>query len=606
MLGAAIVDGGINFAIAYAMYHGQDNVTMWDINHNTVAGDFGVTTFIQGILTMIIVSSMVHLDVRKGTLVKPLASPWPTWVDESAAEGEEVVKGSPTNDLLNFAATPSFGAFCQKLFWTVWKGAVISAIYFFPFWGITVAAVAPRWSSRNMAHTWTPMIIKLVYGFTLGLLMNPIIALLAMGSVERVREQRVKDERVEPVMQERERRRVEGIEGNTKAEKVVDARLDPIDCTTMSTLPIELVIPILCDQSLLGDHRTLGACCLASRAFNAIATPRLYAHLTVPVEAMVFAMSSPGTVDRDEVRETREYRLAKLLLDRPELAKQVRHLAISKAKVNGSGTIIYGSSTRKLCDFVAKLPGVDKISVVDLNIYDSENLAPVLSATAKDLLELHYQKGTTSSPPSLPSLKHLSFSQGGDRWLRGPAPSWQLESLTLLDRRLKASFVPFDFLTSSSHTSLTHLTFERWSPLPQVDFGVFTNLGFLEIRLGVGPENAHGVATFVDAGGLLHVLQSCQRIKELRLGLACRGSDVVENPVWGSVRAERVLDSVPNSVETLVFRTKYDPWKMRTRLEDRTWLPRLRRFAFDDTLSSRDEEGVRKKCEARGVELFLL
>jgi len=73
MLGAAIIDGGANFGVACvpsplalpslqkltptlplarrcAMYRTakpQDTITMWDIRHNTIAGDVAVTVFIQ-------------------------------------------------------------------------------------------------------------------------------------------------------------------------------------------------------------------------------------------------------------------------------------------------------------------------------------------------------------------------------------------------------------------------------------------------------------------------------------------------------------------------------------------------------------------------------
>lgn len=72
-----------------------DTITMWDISHNTIAGDVAVTVFIQvrrsssrfskvvltalslqGILTFVIASGMVHVDQRKGKIA---AFPYP-WV----------------------------------------------------------------------------------------------------------------------------------------------------------------------------------------------------------------------------------------------------------------------------------------------------------------------------------------------------------------------------------------------------------------------------------------------------------------------------------------------------------------------------------------------
>lgn len=47
-----------------------------------------------------------------------------------------------------------------------------------------------------MAHTWIPQIIKLIYGFVLGLLMNPLCCLIAMGSEDSVRHHRAEVQRL--------------------------------------------------------------------------------------------------------------------------------------------------------------------------------------------------------------------------------------------------------------------------------------------------------------------------------------------------------------------------------------------------------------------------
>lgn len=44
-IGAAILDGAINFGIATAMYRSQEHVTLWVLAENTIAGDMGVTTY---------------------------------------------------------------------------------------------------------------------------------------------------------------------------------------------------------------------------------------------------------------------------------------------------------------------------------------------------------------------------------------------------------------------------------------------------------------------------------------------------------------------------------------------------------------------------------
>lgn len=43
-------------------------------------------------------------------------------------------------------------------------GSVLSALYFLVLWPITIAIIAPIWGGKNMAHTWVPEAIKLVFG----------------------------------------------------------------------------------------------------------------------------------------------------------------------------------------------------------------------------------------------------------------------------------------------------------------------------------------------------------------------------------------------------------------------------------------------------------
>ncbi|SCV71684.1 BQ2448_3272 [Microbotryum intermedium] len=224
-IGAAILDGGINFGIACAMYRGQDNVTVWDIRHNTIAGDCGVTVFIQGILSFVIASSLVHLDMRKGTII-PFSRPWP---DTTLSPNElfpiqdppssrphgalyraflqrpslrrslRIFQGSDSNDL--FARGLSAKVWFKRLRRTVWQGAVLSALFFLLWWPITIAVIAPIWGGRNMAHTWVPQIIKLVFAFVLGFFQNPIIACIALGAEDSVRthEQQAHEEHVRQV-----------------------------------------------------------------------------------------------------------------------------------------------------------------------------------------------------------------------------------------------------------------------------------------------------------------------------------------------------------------------------------------------------------------------
>ncbi|GAA6044194.1 hypothetical protein JCM8097_006807 [Rhodosporidiobolus ruineniae] len=215
MVGAAVIDGAANFAVACAMYRTidpNDTILMWPIAHNTIAGDCAVTTFIQGILTFVISSGMVHVDMRHGGIA---AFPYP-WPDQrfaviSGKDPEEAAttrqrlwrtfhsrhglgrglhffSGSHVNDVFDTSLT--WREFCVRLFWSVWKGSVLSALYFLVFWPITIAIIAPIWGGRDMAHTWTPEIIKLIYGALLGLFQTPLCAMIALGSEDSVRKHR--------------------------------------------------------------------------------------------------------------------------------------------------------------------------------------------------------------------------------------------------------------------------------------------------------------------------------------------------------------------------------------------------------------------------------
>ncbi|KDE04324.1 hypothetical protein MVLG_05205 [Microbotryum lychnidis-dioicae p1A1 Lamole] len=210
-IGAAILDGGINFGIACAMYRSQNNITVWDINHNTIAGDCAVTVFIQGILSFVIASSFVHADIRNG-MITPFSRTWP---DTTLSPNEpfpiqeplstrprgaiyrafhqrpslrrwlRIFQGSHSNDLL-VRGVPAKVWF-KRLGRTIWQGAVLSAVFFLAWWPITIAIIAPIWGGRNMAHTWVPQIIKLVFAFVLGFFQNPIIACIALGAEDSVR-----------------------------------------------------------------------------------------------------------------------------------------------------------------------------------------------------------------------------------------------------------------------------------------------------------------------------------------------------------------------------------------------------------------------------------
>ncbi|SNX82570.1 uncharacterized protein MEPE_01276 [Melanopsichium pennsylvanicum] len=221
---AAIISGGINFGVAVAMYRKKNDVDLWTFSKQTVAGDMGVTVIIQQIVSFIITSSLVHHDLYAGP-IGPLRRPWPpllhlastpqpqgSWlgvrmpqdVDADAkplymgkAEGKgkisgywwwfvrTVLTGSERNDLL--AAGISWRQRLERLVWTAAQGFFLCVLTFWWYWPIAIAIVAPIYGGKQLAHTWVPPIIKLLYGAIMSLLTNPIMALMAMGAESSVR-----------------------------------------------------------------------------------------------------------------------------------------------------------------------------------------------------------------------------------------------------------------------------------------------------------------------------------------------------------------------------------------------------------------------------------
>ncbi|ORX33414.1 hypothetical protein BD324DRAFT_639705 [Kockovaella imperatae] len=226
-IGAGLIDGGINFAIAYAMYHSQDTILMWVLKHNTIAGDLGVTPIITCAVSMLITSTLVHTDLHSHAIA-PLPFVYPhvehlpdprqifdkslrssaTKVDEKKAsvESSDTTLDRPRSDLtwakggikfwywmlvrFVFEGTEK-NMICAKLpvrawfgrvGWTAAQGAAIGIIFGFPLWCLAIVILGPIYKTNNIPNKWAPQVIKLVYGAIVGWVTNPIIAVLALGS----------------------------------------------------------------------------------------------------------------------------------------------------------------------------------------------------------------------------------------------------------------------------------------------------------------------------------------------------------------------------------------------------------------------------------------
>ncbi|KAL7418202.1 hypothetical protein BDY24DRAFT_411300 [Mrakia frigida] len=220
-IGAGLIDGGINFAIAYAMYHSQSDVRMWVFSKNTLAGDLGVTCLIQTAVSMLISSTLVHSDIHHSA-IKPLpfvyphvlhlpdpATLWQSSSDEHndnspPSDSSEKPTSSPKSKpkegrlgyywrmLLRFTfegterniileacgARDWFG----RVGWTILQGLSLAVFFGLPLWLLAIVILGPIYKGGNVGNKWAPQVIKFVFAFLLGILTNPIIALMALGS----------------------------------------------------------------------------------------------------------------------------------------------------------------------------------------------------------------------------------------------------------------------------------------------------------------------------------------------------------------------------------------------------------------------------------------
>ncbi|KAI0168895.1 hypothetical protein GGR52DRAFT_495988 [Hypoxylon sp. FL1284] len=171
-VGAMILSGGINFAIAYGMYAHQDPVRkpirLFSFP-NTLAGDAGVTVVVQCVITWLIELLLVNWDLKKGA-VRPIGfipepknrfMRWFMFLDRT----EQSYK------------VGSFLHWFFFLFSQVLRAVIISAA-FFPFiWGPSVGFLTIHGTWRDnewyFDRVWTPQVFKLLQGGILGLLSTP-------------------------------------------------------------------------------------------------------------------------------------------------------------------------------------------------------------------------------------------------------------------------------------------------------------------------------------------------------------------------------------------------------------------------------------------------
>ncbi|KAK9719509.1 hypothetical protein K7432_004754 [Basidiobolus ranarum] len=168
-IGAGILDAGINFGIATAMYKGSSKpVQLWSINNNTIAGDAGVTIIIQTILTWILDTLATTKDLKKN-VITPIRGFHP--------------KNAIFRWFLDVEGHRNT-SFITKLLHDILRGFVYCFPIFVVFWPISMGIMAgigegpgPEYSFN---HWPTPQIFKGVYAGLLGIFTTPIITFLVL------------------------------------------------------------------------------------------------------------------------------------------------------------------------------------------------------------------------------------------------------------------------------------------------------------------------------------------------------------------------------------------------------------------------------------------
>ncbi|KAK0640993.1 hypothetical protein B0T16DRAFT_461111 [Cercophora newfieldiana] len=168
-LGAALLSGAINFAVAYAMYTTATTPIRLFQLPNTLAGDAGVTIILQNIITWLIELVLVNRDLARGAIApigfipqpENKAMRWFMFLDRKAEEG----------------APHGRRHWVSFLFSQVLRAFIVAGVCFVLFWGpavgILTAVGARSGGDWVFERTWAPQVFKFVLGAVLGLVTTP-------------------------------------------------------------------------------------------------------------------------------------------------------------------------------------------------------------------------------------------------------------------------------------------------------------------------------------------------------------------------------------------------------------------------------------------------
>eukprot|EP00123_Amoebidium_parasiticum_P013255 comp21859_c0_seq1/m.31244 comp21859_c0_seq1/g.31244 ORF comp21859_c0_seq1/g.31244 comp21859_c0_seq1/m.31244 type:complete len:210 (-) comp21859_c0_seq1:629-1258(-) len=180
-VGPAIVSGGINAGLAYAMYHVEPVVSLWSFTPTSpLAGDYAITIFVQQTLSWILCISLAFLDMRNG-LVGALTSRhfYAKALFGIEFKGEDMFRKRPMKEV------------GRRLFLAIVRGLLFSAVTFIPFWGAAVIITAPIAATNSISSVPGAVVAKGVFAFVLALISCPFMGLLALETAGNEEEEEV-------------------------------------------------------------------------------------------------------------------------------------------------------------------------------------------------------------------------------------------------------------------------------------------------------------------------------------------------------------------------------------------------------------------------------
>lgn len=178
----------------------KNPIRLWQLP-NTLAGDAGVTTIIQSIITWLIERLVVNMDLRKGA-VQPIgfvAEPTSRWLRWFMMMDERIPKDHGSDLALPTKAKRLVMLLLAQVLRAFIVAVLGFAVLFGPTVGVLMSVGTKSGGDWVFDAKWVPELFKLILGGGLGLLTTPFMAmfwLLRCGWALKMETEETSDEEV--------------------------------------------------------------------------------------------------------------------------------------------------------------------------------------------------------------------------------------------------------------------------------------------------------------------------------------------------------------------------------------------------------------------------